>query len=130
MSRIGKQAFTLVEVMVAVAVLSLGIVMIYDAFFTNLDLFGYYSNYLKFAPWLDEKLWEAQDLLSRGGGMVTLDRDGDFVKSNKKFHWVLSCTSLDDKQGLYGITIRVSWQDGLRKANLTRNAYALYEQER
>ena len=48
--------FTLVEVLVTTAVLSLGIVLIYRAFFTLLDSFGYYSNYLRVIAFADEKL--------------------------------------------------------------------------
>ena len=58
--RNSRSGFTLIEVMVAVAVLSFGLVMVYQAFFVVLDSFNYSADYLEIAGWMDEKIWQAQ----------------------------------------------------------------------
>ena len=63
-----KKGFTLVEVMVATAVLSLGIVLLYEAFFKITDAFGYYNHYLSVSPFAREKIWAAQDAFSKSKG--------------------------------------------------------------
>ena len=62
-----KKGFTLIEVMVTTAVLSLSMVLIYQAFFISLDSFNYCADYLDVVSWADEKLWQAQDSVTHNG---------------------------------------------------------------
>ncbi len=117
--------FTLVEVLVTTAVLSLGIVLIYRAFFTLLDSFGYYSNYLRVIAFADEKLWQAQDTLSCFGSDAGAGSSGRLNIQNKDFNWRLSVSPVE-AESLYRIDLTVNWQEGPRIRGLTRNAYALY----
>ncbi len=129
MLRTGNRGFTLIEIMVATAVLSLGTVFIYEAFFSSLDAFNYCSNYLNVASWMDEKVWQAQEALGRFGPQAKIQTAGMFTSNNKDFKWSLSNRLIDKKEGLYRIDLALSWQEGSRKRKLTRAAYALYEEE-
>ena len=120
-----KKGFTLVEVLVTTAVLSLGIVLIYRAFFTLLDSFGYYSNYLRVAAFADEKLWQAQDALSCFGPDAGAGSSGRLNIQNKDFNWRLSVGPIT-AESLYRIDLAVSWRQGPRTRELSRNTYALY----
>ena len=117
------------EVMIATAVLALGTVLIHEAFFASLDAFGYYSNYLKVAPWADEKIWDAQDELRRLGPQADIEREGEFSEKSKNFRWNLSYGPLGEPKSLYRVDLILSWQEGKRKAGLLRSAYAIYEKE-
>ena len=129
MLRIGSKAgFTLIEVMVAAAILALGVVLIYQGFFISIDSFNYCANYLQIAPWANEKIWQAQDSLKRLGPQAQIETSGKFVNRNKNFTWSLSYNLLDEAFGLYKIDLAVLWQEGPRKTQVTRSAYALYEQ--
>jgi prepilin-type N-terminal cleavage/methylation domain-containing protein len=129
MLRIGNRGFTLLEVMVATAVLSLGIVFIYQAFFISLNSFEYYNNYLKVSSWLNEKIWEAQDNLFRLGSLAQIYSSGSLKVDNNNFVWNLSYGLIDEAENLYQIDLALSWQEGKRRVNLTRNAYALYKKK-
>lgn len=131
MLRIGRSrgGFILLEVMIATAVLALGSVMIHEAFLTSLDAFTYYSYYLDIAPWMEEKIWQAQDSLTHLGQEAIIDAGGELVKKNKSLNWSLSYELIDEAQYLYKIGLVVSWQEGQRKRKLQRFAYALYEKE-
>jgi len=122
--------FTLIEVLVTTAVLSLGIVLIYRAFFTLLDSFGYYSNYLRVIAFADEKLWQAQDALSCFGPDAGAGSSGRLNIQNKDFNWRFSVSPIagagSNPPLLYRIDLAVDWQEGPRIRGLTRNAYALY----
>ena len=122
---IKKRGFTLIEVLVTTAVLSLGIVLIYRGFFTLLDSYGYYSNYLRVAAFADEKLWQAQDALSCFGPGAGAGSSGRLNIRNKNFNWRLSVSPIE-AESLYRIDLAVDWQEGPRIRGLTRNAYALY----
>ncbi|MFC1807265.1 type II secretion system protein J [Candidatus Omnitrophota bacterium] len=121
--------FTLVEVMIATAVLSLSTVLIHEAFFNSLDLFNYYSNYLRIISLADEKVWQAQNSLTRFGTLINFPTTGIFNRANNSFNWNMGFSLLDEEQGLYSINLVVTWQGGRRKRSITRTAYAIYKAE-
>jgi len=104
--------------------------MIHEAFLASLDAFTYYSYYLDIAPWMEEKIWQAQDSSTRLGQGAIIDTGGELVKKNKSLNWSLSYELIDEAQYLYKIGLVVSWQEGQRKRRLQRFAYALYEKEK
>ncbi len=129
MSRIGNRGFTLIEVIVATAILATGIVFIYESFFISLDSFGYCSDYLNVVSWADEKVWEVQDDINRFGFLARIDKRGNFRKGNKNFYWELSCRLIGEAKeiDLYKVDLKLSWQMGRRKLGLVRSAYATYK---
>lgn len=115
------------EVMVAAAVLALGAVLVYQAFFISLDSFDYYAQYLAVSGWMNEMTWRAQDSVSRLGSPSSLGNGGEFNAANGKlFRWALSSEKLDAMSGLFQIELELSWQEGKRDNRLARTAYALY----
>ncbi|MDD5348092.1 MAG: prepilin-type N-terminal cleavage/methylation domain-containing protein [Candidatus Omnitrophica bacterium] len=132
-SRTGKnkarRAFTLIEVMVAVAVLSFGIVMIYQAYFTVANAYSYCSRYLAIAPSVEEKIWEAQDSIRRTGDLVDQPLEGQWQVGAKNYVWLLSYLPLesDPESGLFKITLEVNWKEGKRYVKTGRTAYAFYQ---
>lgn len=128
MLRIGNKGFSLIEVMFATAILSLGTVLIYEAFFISLDSFNYYSNYLSVIPWMDEKIWQAQDDLNKFGALTQIGTTDEFQKAGKAFRWNLNYYPIDD--GLYRIDLNLYWQEGQRKVKLLRSAYAMYKEKK
>jgi prepilin-type N-terminal cleavage/methylation domain-containing protein len=126
MLRTGNKGFTLLEVMIAVSVLALGAVIVYQSFFIAIDSFNYYSALLKIAPWMDEKIWEAQSDLARLGLGPSASGSGELEINNKKIGWGLSYRALDDTGNLYQLNLVAGWPQGSRQVRLTRSAYALY----
>ena len=115
--------------MVTTAVLALGVVMVYQALFVCLDAFSYYSSYVDISGWMDEKLWEAQDELSRTGTFGLLDTSGEHGEGNRQYRWEIAGRQLDPAAGLYQAALTVSWRSGKKQRQLTRTAFALYEKE-
>ncbi|MDD5466050.1 MAG: prepilin-type N-terminal cleavage/methylation domain-containing protein [Candidatus Omnitrophica bacterium] len=126
-SKIGNKGFTLIEIMMTTVVLSLGTILIYGAFFTSLDSFNLYSDYLNLTSWMDEQVWRAQDDLSKFGALARIQTAGEFQKSGKVFRWGLNYSLIDDK--LYKIDLDLYWQRGRRKTGLSRSAYAQYNKK-
>ena len=128
--RIGSdKGFGLIEAMVAVSVLALGAVLIYQSFFIMLDAFNYCRDCLAVTSRVDEEIWQARDSLRRLGGLAEIKTEGEFKTRGKDFKWYLSYYLIGSIQGLYGIDMTLCWQEGKRKAQLTRSAYEIYEKK-
>ena len=128
-SRTGSRAFTLIEVMVAVAVLALGMLFIYQGFLNSLDVFDYYASYLDLAPLANEKIQQAQDELRRLGSQAKIETRGEFFKGAKPVDWDLSYDLIDAESGLYKIGLAFSWKSSVRRARILRSAYALFDEK-
>ena len=121
-----NKGFTLIEAMVAAAVLSLGIILIYEGLFAAWDSFDYYANYLDVLPWADENISQAKHSLTYLGPDARIAQSGEFISKNKNFKWSRSYNLIDEDSRLYRIDLAVSWPQGQRTAGLSRNTYAMY----
>ncbi|MFH1339461.1 MAG: prepilin-type N-terminal cleavage/methylation domain-containing protein [Candidatus Omnitrophota bacterium] len=117
-----KQGFTLVEIMVAVAILAFGLVMIYQSFFISADTYGYYLNHLRAQLWLDEKIWQLQDDFRQHQFFNPLPSSGEFEAGSKEFSWAMDYGPVASEK-LYKVNLLVSWQQGFRTVNVPRSAY-------
>jgi prepilin-type N-terminal cleavage/methylation domain-containing protein len=127
MLRTGIKGVTLVEVMVATAILALGAVIVYQSFFLSLDLFNYYSDYLNVSSRVNEKIWQVQDELMRLGPAAVIEGEGEFTERSKVFSWTVSYDAIDEAQGMYEIDVSLSWRSGGRYSRILRSAYAKYK---
>jgi prepilin-type N-terminal cleavage/methylation domain-containing protein len=116
------RGFTLLEVMVTTAILALGAVLLYEAFFLSLDVNNYCVNYLALSSLASEKIWEAQDAVSHLGSDAILETSGEIGLAAKKITWDLSYSG--GEEGLYPINLVISWNEGAHAFKLIRNAYA------
>jgi len=119
--------FTLVEVMVSVAILSLGIILIYESFFTSLAAYQQYSHYLEVLPWMNEKIWQAEEAIIRFGEINFIENKGEFIQGGKIFTWSLFQDLVDEKEGLYRIDFLISWPEAKREIKLFRYIYAVHK---
>lgn len=119
------RGFTLIEVMVGVAVLSFGIVVIFETFFLSLNTYSSYSNYLKTQNWLDEKIWDMQDRLNHSS-LITMNTDsGQVHVNNRDLSWNMSVGVVDWDESLIEVNVNLSWQEDGRTVTSARHAYAV-----
>jgi prepilin-type N-terminal cleavage/methylation domain-containing protein len=123
-----KPAFTLLELIISIIVLSLGIVGIYEGFFTSLQATSYTKNYLKIQLWMEEKLWQLQDKLLRYKTLLAQKNQGSFTLGGKKFFWNFSYFLIEGtkERNLYEIVLSVRWKEGRRDVKLVRSTYVSY----
>ena len=123
------RGFTLLEVLITVAVLALGATLIYQSFFIAVDSYNYYSTFLKISPWMDEKIWQAQNDLRHLGAASAISTGGELEVNNKNINWSLVYNSLDQADRLYQIDLVLFWPQGSRQAKLSRSAYAIHAEK-
>ena len=58
-----KQSLSLVETMVAVAVLSFGVILVSQGLLMAMGSFSYAVDYMNVLLWMDAKLWDLHDKL-------------------------------------------------------------------
>ncbi len=120
-----RKAFSLIEQMVAVAILSSGIVLIYGALLTSLNAFKYSSNRLNVSSWMNEKIWETQNKLICSGALIMGEYTGSFVSKTKNFDWKISVDLIGQAQEsyLYRLALTVFWKEPQRDVSLSQVAY-------
>ncbi|MFC1699424.1 prepilin-type N-terminal cleavage/methylation domain-containing protein [Candidatus Omnitrophota bacterium] len=120
-----KKAFSLIEQIIAVAVLSLGIMLVYEAFFTSLGAFNHATRRLDAQRWMNEKIWDTEDQLQRTGMVAIGESGGVFRDKNKDFNWLMKVSLIDQFQSRYlcRVSLEVFWQEQTRRARLARAAY-------
>ena len=106
-----------------VVILSVGLVAIYEALIVSVNGFGYYSNMLTVQSWMDMKIWEARDILVRGGSEAAVSEGGTFKSGNKDVQFDLKKRAVIDGS-LYELRLECSWREGGRDVSVSRVAYA------
>ena len=123
------KGFTLIEAMIATVILALGTTFLSRSFFITLDSYNYCSRYLQVLSLADEKVWEAEEKLSRLGSAAPIDNAGSFTERGRDFKWYLAYSPLDEEGSLYKVDFEMSWQEGARKARIRRSTYARHEKK-
>lgn len=81
---------------------------------------------------MNEKMWQAQENLAEQSNLGDIQAHGEFIEKNKLYNWDLSYSLVDEAKGKYKLSridLTLSWQEGRRLVNLSRNAYALFRQK-
>ena len=97
-SRIGnKKALTLIEVMVAVIILTVGIIGIIQAYIKSLDVLQISKDYLVEAPLAESKMAEIRRAEAENGGLTQEKQSGKFQSPYDNFNWEMEINPSDIK---------------------------------
>jgi len=110
MSKSKNKGFTLLEVMLAVAVLSLGLVMVVRSFATSLRAIKISHNFLVANLLLEERIWHKLEEERRTGGIIPDEEQGEFAPPFEDFGYKISFEKQEDLPSLYKSTFEVFWQ--------------------
>jgi prepilin-type N-terminal cleavage/methylation domain-containing protein len=121
-----RRGFTLIEVMVATALLSLTAVMLYESYFMAMTAAGYYERYLKLASWMDEKVWEVSSLFKHSGTFGQTELSGTLPSGANNYTWNVDLKALDEENQFYKIQLAIAWDEGKRHRSLSRTGMSYY----
>ena len=116
--------------MAATVVFSLAVVFIYEAFLRSMDGINYCNNYLDAAPWADERMWQAQNELTRFNTLMETPVEDVLTVNNKSFKWTLSRSVLSGVEDAYRLNSETSWHEGRKGTVISRMAYAVYKKDK
>ncbi|MBU0468380.1 MAG: prepilin-type N-terminal cleavage/methylation domain-containing protein [Candidatus Omnitrophica bacterium] len=118
--------FTFVEVMVALAVLSLGIVIIFKGFIVSLDRLSYLTNRLYATTLLDNRITAIERMLRVYETLpFDLNRKENINVGAKEieFRQRMSISEVDDFADVFELDLSLLWDSGEKEMILSRSAY-------
>ena len=124
--RTGSNGFTLIEVMVTVAVLSLGTLIIHQGFLRSADVLVHYNSQLAAEEWADNKLWAVKESLFFTDENSAEGSNGTFEEAGRIFNWSLESNPVPGTDELYLIRMNLSWNEGNKPVSLVKTAYATF----
>ena len=119
-----QQGFTFVEIMIALVILSSGIVMIYKSFFLCVDYLSYLTCRLYASQMIESKMADitrsyrkSQDAtFSRGAMTESLEVNHKWVD----FNYNIEMSLVGNLDYVYRLKVILSWHDGRRLMILSR----------
>jgi len=110
-----KQGFTLIEVMLSVAILSLGFTLVLQGFSQSLNTLRISKNNLKASLLAEVKLAEMQINAREGQDVLLEDLNQKILLDNIEFVWAAKVTLDEEDENLNKTVATLSWQEGRRK---------------
>jgi len=108
MSRTGsRDGFSLLEVLVATVILSVGVVFLFPSLFLATDALGISKDQLVVQPWAENKLWEDSRAVEQAGQAAALLDAGEVRLRQKTYIWERRCEEVEP--GLAALTLTVRW---------------------
>ena len=119
-----KNGFTLIEVMVTVAILSLGTLLIQQGLLRSSDFLNHYNSQLAVEAWADEKIWDIREALLFAAEGSQMETSGSFTESGRNFSWSIEAVLVPGVDQLYFIKMNTTWLEGNRLASFSKAMYA------
>lgn len=124
-----RAGFTLLEVMLAVSILSLGLVAVVRSYITSLRALQISQDFLIADLLLEEKIWQKQEENIRRGGVVPEEEQSEFAPPFDNFNYKISFIEQEDLPTLYKSTFTIFWQQGERQQSISYLTYTRSPQE-
>lgn len=116
--------FTLIEVLVALTIVSISVVSVYAAFAGISDTLARVDNYNRSVLIGMEKLWEAEEALLQTDDVNVTNFSGELKESDTRFlKWEFIGTDLTDYPNLKEINLTLQWQQGKRSGTFNVGTY-------
>jgi len=107
--------FTLMEVLVALAVIGIGVIVVHEAFSVGLRTVDFVSKRTTGLMLLREKVQELSREQRQAGETIT----GAFTDPFDEYKWEATCESVPDEEYLL-LTVTVNWNNGQRSVSEVR----------
>ncbi len=118
-----KQGFVLAEIMVSVAILSIGLVFILQGFSYSLHVLNISENTLQAALLAEENMVEHEISSRQMRDPYFKGTSGDAVLNNLSFVWQIKVSSIEEYKNLKKILSTVSWKRGQGKGSASLISY-------
>lgn len=126
MSATGKnKGFTLIEIMVSVAILSLGLIVILQGFAGSLNILRVCRNNLEASLFAEEKMAELEINTKQSKNAFIKDLSGATQSGNLGLQWQIVVSPDLEYKGLNKILATISWKEGKRTGVNSLNTFLI-----
>ena len=119
-----KNGFTLIEVMVTVAILSLGTLVIHEGLLHSADVLTHYNSLLTAREWSENKIWDLKEALLFSEPPQPTENSGSFESAGRSYAWSADNSLASNADELYLINLDIGWREGQKPINLAQSVYA------
>lgn len=121
-----KYGFTLIEVMISVAILAVGLALILQGFAFSLNVLRISHDNLKATIVAENKMAELQIQIKEGGDSFIKGLDEEFESGNMEYTWEVKVEPVEWEieeiseahEALNEVTACLSWEEGKRKGDV------------
>ena len=110
-----SKGFTLIEIMISVAILSFGMILILQGFTHSLNILRISQNNLQATLLAEEKMAQIQIDAKKSQYGFLADSNGESKIDNIEFRWQTSITPDEEYEDLNELLTTVSWKEGKRE---------------
>lgn len=114
---LGKKGFLLLEVLVSVAVITVGLIYIIRSFSISTRAIATSRDYIKAVSLLEGKIWEYEQAREIKSG-----EDKGAFEENREFEWELNAET-EKETALNKTRLQVSWEERHRKQTVSLTTY-------
>lgn len=125
-----KKGFSFIEMMTTMAVLSLGIVAVYQSFFKSLEYVNHMTYRLHALNILSNKIEMIQKRFEVTGEIVLTEAHPAvvYIHGQKiEFQQDVDLVSLNQKKHIYQLNVALSWKESGRNITLSRSCYIYHD---
>jgi prepilin-type N-terminal cleavage/methylation domain-containing protein len=124
MLRTGSKGFTLIEIMLAVLILSFGLVLVLRSFATALDGLKRSENVKVASYLLEEKMEDIKEKAREGGGVTEGYSSGEVtISTPRECKWSIEVVPSGVDENLNKVELVISWTEGKSKRSLFATTY-------
>jgi len=120
-----NKGFTLIEIMISIAILSLGLILILQGLTQCLNILRISQNNLETSLLAEDKMAEMEIAVNQDTDNFSKDISGESKSGNIEFKWQIRLNPDTEYENLYEVLATVNWVEGRRRGSSILNAYLM-----
>ncbi|MDD5408587.1 MAG: prepilin-type N-terminal cleavage/methylation domain-containing protein [Candidatus Omnitrophica bacterium] len=120
-----NKGFTLIEIMISIAILSLGLILILQGLTQCLNILRISQNNLETSLLAEEKMAEMEIAVKQDKEMFSKDTSGESQSGNIEFNWHIRLSPDMEYEDFYEVLTTVNWTEGRRKGSSIFSTYLM-----
>jgi len=120
-----NKGFTLIEILISIAILSLGLILVLQGLTQCLNILRISQNNLETSLLAEEKMAEMEIAVKQDKEMFSKDTSGQSQSGNIEFNWHVRLSPDTQYEDLYEVLTTVNWTEGRRKGSSIFSSYLM-----
>ncbi len=120
-----NKGFTLIEIMISIAILSLGLIFVLQGLTHCLSILNISRNNLEASLLAEDKMAEAEIAVKQDADEFSKDSGGELKSGNIDFNWQIRFSPDQEYEDLDEVLTTVHWREGRRSGSSIFSTYLI-----